>query len=158
MIITGIDPGQHGAIVTLDNGVPVEWMHMPVLKDGKHCWVDGTELARFLSAPTPDTVRIELVHSIPGNGVAGMFSFGKMAGGVETAMGVLGLPWSTVTPQEWKKQFGLIGKDKDASRALAIQRWPWWTDLQKKAKGQALADAAFIALSLAANAGNQRGA
>ena len=147
MIICGIDVGQTGAIVTLDNGVPVEWMHMPVLKDGKRSWVDGTELARFLSAPTPDTVRIEAVHSISGNGVAGMFSFGKMAGGVETAMGVLGLPWAAVTPQEWKKKFGLIGKDKDASRALAIQRWPWWKDLQKKAKGQALADAAFIALS-----------
>lgn len=147
MIICGIDPGASGAIVTLDNGVPVEWMHMPVLKDGKHSWVDGVELARFLSAPVPHTVRIELVHSIPGNGVAGMFLFGKMAGGVETAMGVLGLPWATVTPQEWKKKFGLIGKDKDASRALAIQRWPWWEELQKKAEGQALADAAFIALS-----------
>lgn len=147
MIVCGIDPGKSGAIVTLDNGVPVEWMMMPVLKDGKHSWVDGGELARFLSAPVPHTVRIESVHSMPGQGVSSMFRFGKMAGGVETTMGVLGLPWATVAPQAWKKQFGLIGKDKDASRALAIQRWPDWDALRTKAKGQAYADAAFIALA-----------
>lgn len=147
MIIAGIDPGATGAIVTLDNGSPIEWMMIPVLKDGAHTWVDGGELARFLSSPSPDTVRIEAVHSMPKQGVASSFKFGKMSGGVETAMGCLGFPWATVTPQSWKKQFGLIGKGKDASRALAIQRWPDWDVLRAKAKGQAYADAAFIALS-----------
>lgn len=147
MIITGIDPGQSGAIVTLEDGYPIEWMMMPTLHDGKHVWVDGRELGEFLERPRPDTVRIELVHSMPRQGVSSSYKFGKMAGGVETAMGVLGLPWATVTPQAWKKQFGLIGKDKDASRALAIQRWPDWDALRTKAKGQAYADAAFIALA-----------
>jgi crossover junction endodeoxyribonuclease RuvC len=50
-----------------------------------------------------------------------------------------------VTPQKWKKAAGLIGTDKDAARTRAIQLWPNWRDLDKKGKGQALADAALIA-------------
>jgi crossover junction endodeoxyribonuclease RuvC len=50
-----------------------------------------------------------------------------------------------VTPAMWKKRSGLIGMDKDASRVKAIQMWPHWRDLDKKGKGQALADAALIA-------------
>jgi len=63
-------------------------------------------------------------------------------------MGVLGamcIPHTMVTPQAWKKAAGLIGTDKDAARARAIQLWPKWRELDKKGKGQALADAALIA-------------
>jgi crossover junction endodeoxyribonuclease RuvC len=51
-----------------------------------------------------------------------------------------------VTPSTWKKRAGLIGQDKDASRVKAIQMFPSWRDLDKKGKGQALADAALIAI------------
>jgi crossover junction endodeoxyribonuclease RuvC len=49
-----------------------------------------------------------------------------------------------VTPQKWKKAAGLIGTDKEAARARAIQLWPEWRALDTKGKGQALADAALI--------------
>jgi crossover junction endodeoxyribonuclease RuvC len=50
-----------------------------------------------------------------------------------------------VTPQAWKKHVGLLNKDKDAARSLAIDLWPSWGALDKKGEGQALADAALIA-------------
>ena len=61
-------------------------------------------------------------------------------------LGAMGIPHTLVTPQAWKKDAGLIGKDKDAARARAIQLWPSWRDLDAKGKGQAYADAALIAM------------
>ena len=89
---------------------------------------------------------VELVSSMPGQGVASMFSFGHSAGVIQGVLGAYRMPVKMVTPQSWKKRAGLIGKDKEASRTLAIQMWPEWRDLDKKGVGQAFADAAFIAL------------
>ena len=89
---------------------------------------------------------VELVSSMPGQGVASMFSFGHSAGVIQGVLGAYRMPVKMVTPQAWKKRAGLIGKDKEASRTLAIQMWPEWRDLDKKGVGQAFADAAFIAL------------
>ena len=89
---------------------------------------------------------VELVSSMPGQGVASMFSFGHAAGVIQGVLGAYRMPVKMVTPQAWKKRAGLIGKDKEASRTLAIQMWPNWRDLDKKGVGQAFADAAFIAL------------
>ena len=83
---------------------------------------------------------------MPGQGVASMFSFGHSAGVVQGVLGAYRMPVKMVTPQSWKKRAGLIGKDKEAARTLAIQMWPEWRDLDKKGAGQAFADAAFIAL------------
>ena len=63
-------------------------------------------------------------------------------------MGVLSaleIPVSGISPQEWKKRAGLIGKDKDASRSKALELWPHWRVLDKKGEGQAMADAALMA-------------
>ena len=89
---------------------------------------------------------VELVSSMPGQGVASMFSFGHAAGVIQGVLGAFRMPVKMVTPQSWKKRAGLTGKNKDASRTLAIQMWPLWRELDKKGAGQAYADAAFIAL------------
>ena len=89
---------------------------------------------------------VELVSSMPGQGVASMFSFGHSAGVIQGALGAFEIPVTMVTPQSWKKRAGLVGKDKDASRTLAIQMWPFWRELDKKGAGQAYADAALIAV------------
>lgn len=89
---------------------------------------------------------VEQVGSMPGQGVASMFSFGHAAGVIQGVLGAFRLPVKMVTPQAWKKRAGLVGKNKDASRTLAIQIWPDWRELDKKGAGQAYADAAFIAL------------
>jgi crossover junction endodeoxyribonuclease RuvC len=82
---------------------------------------------------------------MPKQGVASSFNFGHNVGTIMGVLGALYIPHTLVTPQAWKKAAGLIGTDKDAARARALQLWPTWRDLDKKAKGQALADAALIA-------------
>lgn len=42
---------------------------------------------------------------------------------------------------------GFHSKDKDEPRSVLIRRFPQWEELKLKGKGQALADAYFIAKS-----------
>jgi crossover junction endodeoxyribonuclease RuvC len=142
----GIDPGCSGAVVLLDNGHPVEWELMPVLKVGKNTRVNGAALAAFLLPWADAHVYLEHVGAMPGQGSASMFTFGHAAGVVEGVLSGLGIPYTLVSPLAWKKRAGLIGTDKDAARSRAIQLWPAWRDLDTKAKGQAFADAALIAM------------
>jgi crossover junction endodeoxyribonuclease RuvC len=145
MRVLGIDPGASGALVLLENGQPIEWTEMPTLKIGKSTRVNAPALTDWIASCCCDYVYVEQVHAMPGQGVTSMFNFGHSCGTVMGVLGALGLPHAMVTPQSWKKAAGLIGTDKDAARARAIQMWPKWRDLDKKGKGQALADAALIA-------------
>ena len=141
----GIDPGAAGAIVLLEDGQPIEWTEMPVNKIGSTTRVNAAALTDFIASCCCTHVYVEAVHSMPKQGVASSFNFGHNVGTVMGVLGAMGLPHTLVTPQAWKKAMGLIGTDKDAARARAIQLWPKWRDLDKKGKGQALADAALIA-------------
>jgi crossover junction endodeoxyribonuclease RuvC len=145
MRIVGIDPGASGAIVLLLDGEPIEWTEMPIMKVGSATRVNPSALADILGTYEPTSVLIEQVGAMPGQGVTSMFNFGHSCGTVMGVLGAMGIPHTLVTPQAWKKAAGLIGTDKDAARARAIQLWPKWRDLDAKGKGQALADAALIA-------------
>ena len=144
MRLIGIDPGASGALVVLENDEPIEWMLMPTMKVGSATRVNAAELASFLDLAAADHVFIEKVGAMPGHGVTSMFNFGHSCGVLEGVMGAMRIPYTLVTPQSWKKAAGLLGTDKDASRARAIQLWPDWRDLDKKIKGGAYADAALI--------------
>ena len=150
MIKIGIDPGLSGAVVVLQDDLPTEWYRMPTMKTGSANRVNAAALAAIIRRTIYDDEEtrayVELVSSMPGQGVASMFSFGHSAGVIQGVLGAYRMPVKMVTPQSWKKRAGLIGKDKEASRTLAIQMWPEWRDLDKKGVGQAFADAAFIAL------------
>jgi len=152
-MLIGIDPGCTGALVALDDAATavVWWSPMPTMKAGKSTRVNGAALASALIGLRDDLtfgrshVYLEQVHSMPRQGVASVFTFGHAAGVAEGVVAGLGIPYTLVTPQAWKKRAGLIGEDKDAARSRAIQLWPHWRTLDAKAKGQAVADAALIA-------------
>ena len=143
--LIGVDPGLSGALVVLDNNEPVEWELMPVMKVGTQNRVNGAAVYAFIAASRCEHVYIESVHAMPKQGVSSTFNFGHAAGVVEGVVAAMSLPYTLVTPQYWKKHAGLIGTEKDAARARAIQLWPKWKEIHKKIKGQAYADAALIA-------------
>jgi crossover junction endodeoxyribonuclease RuvC len=144
--LIGIDPGVSGAIVVMDRRFALlEWSVMPTLKIGKASRVNAAALASMLRDFDAGEALLEQVGAMPGQGTASMFSFGHAAGVVAGVLGALEITTTLVAPQAWKKGAGLIGTDKDAARARAIQLWPSWRDLDKKGAGQALADAALIA-------------
>lgn len=140
----GIDPGGSGAIVVLEGGNPVAWLHMPLIKVGTNTRVNGAAIAFFLSPFKKAPVFLELVHIMPKQGASSAFTFGHSAGVVQGLVQGLGHPLTMVTPQKWKKAAGLIGTEKDRARSTAILLWPEWRELDAKVKGGALADAALI--------------
>ena len=150
MIKIGIDPGLSGAIVFLEPNSPIEWHRMPTMKTGSANRVNASALAAkirpYWLLNKKIHAYVELVGSMPGQGVASMFSFGHSAGVIQGVLGAFEIPVTMVTPSQWKKRAGLTGQDKDASRTLAIQMFPFWRELDQKGVGQAYADAAFIAL------------
>jgi crossover junction endodeoxyribonuclease RuvC len=127
------------------NGEPIEWTEMPTVKVGSATRVNAPAVTAFLLESKVDHVYIEQVGAMPGQGVVSMFNFGHSVGTVMGVVAALLIPCTLVAPQKWKKAAGLIGMDKDAARARALQLWPDWRELNKKGKGQALADAALIA-------------
>lgn len=144
----GIDPGCSGALVVMDGeGRHVAHLLMPTIKVGAKSRVNGAAVGAFLlEHVTADShAYLEQVGAMPGQGVSSMFTFGHAAGVVEGLLQGLGIPYTLVAPQAWKKRAGLIGKDKDAARSRAIQLYPELRVLDLKGKGQAVADALLIA-------------
>lgn len=151
-ITIGIDPGCTGAIaVVLDGYKYLAHLNMPTVKVGTKSRVNGAVVASFLGgviAHGPHDkfhVYIEQVGAMPGQGVSSTFTFGHAAGVVEGVVAALGLPYTMVTPQAWKKRAGLIGLDKDAARSMATKLFPNLRILDQKGKGQAVADAILLA-------------
>jgi Holliday junction resolvasome RuvABC endonuclease subunit len=140
-IVIGIDPGLTGAIAATA-GEHLLWVEDMPAAAGR---VAIPLLRQIIEDDPPTLIAVEHVHSMPHQGIASTWKFATAYG---VALGVASA-WRTVhvTPQEWKKTFRLTGKDKDAARALAIELWPAQADLfARKARGQARADAALIAL------------
>jgi hypothetical protein len=119
--IVGIDPGQQGAIAFYFPSAP----HLVAVEDmplaGDH--VDAVTLADRISQMRPDMAVIENVHSMPKQGVASSFKFGRSFGVALGVISALNIPHHFVSPQKWKKHFGLTS-DKELSRALALRMWP----------------------------------
>jgi crossover junction endodeoxyribonuclease RuvC len=67
---------------------------------------------------------VEKVGARPGQGTVSMFNFGKSAGYIEGVLSALGIPYQLVPPNKWKKEFSLIGKDKQASIVTCRKLFP----------------------------------
>ncbi|EAY3775013.1 hypothetical protein H2359_000758 [Salmonella enterica] len=146
--VLGIDPGCSGALVLVtEQGGYIDHLAMPTIKVGTKSRVNGAAVAAWIYEWRGDVLHayLEQVGAMPGQGTASMFTFGHAAGVVEGIIQGLGIAYTLVTPQAWKKSAGLIGSDKDAARSRAIQLYPELRALDAKAKGQAIADALLIA-------------
>lgn len=157
-MIIGVDPGLSGSLAVYDPdsmeialiNMPIIWIEMKTKgKNGKfkrRRKVNYTVLANFFKAAALkgiDEVWIEKVGGMPRDGVVSAFSFGESVGAVKMATAMVRLPCYEVTPQAWKKNMGLIGKDKEASVKLASDLFG--KDLFPLVKDHNKADAALIA-------------
>lgn len=141
----GIDPGQTGGLACVRRDGALLWaMQMPAISGE----VDAVTLAHVIENEAkhhPVKVMIEQVHSMPGQGVSTTFKFGKNFGIAIGVVGALHIALHRATPQAWKKQFTLVGKDKDASRGKATEFWPEMSDNWRFKNLNGVSDAALIA-------------
>lgn len=82
------------------------------------------------------TFVIESVHSMPGQGVASTFKFGRAVGAIEAVVALFREPWFIVSPQRWKADMG-VTSDKSTSLNLARQLWTTAPLTRKKDHGVA---------------------
>lgn len=151
MIILGCDPGQTGAIAGAENGKIVDIADMPTMArlHGSGQQVDAGELASIIQSMRMGDdakMKLEAVSAMPGQGGSSMFRFGESVGIVLGVCGALQIPVFWVTPQRWKKNAGLIGKDKDAARTLMIQQQPQIADMLTRKKDIGRADSCCISI------------
>lgn len=111
----------------------------------------ASELAQLVTSNS--IIAIESVHSMPGQGVRSTFDFGTNFGIWLGVIATLNIPMELVTPQEWKKHYGLIGKKKDASRIIAVQLFPQMAVELKLKKYNGRAEALLLAEYLRRKAG-----
>ena len=153
MLIIGIDPGISGSICFFENGKILEVVEMPTMTDGKKNkrQVNGSqiynEISKKINKTEKDDVRvvIEQVAAMPGQGVTSMFNFGQSFGILKGICSAMQLPMYFVRPAKWKKYFGLINSEKDASRTRAIEMFPYFSSQLSKKKDTNKADAILIA-------------
>ena len=151
MKYVGIDPGLHGAIAMFDSYTCVLVVHdmptVPVRVNGKRRnELDMSVLADILSEwPLNVTAVVERVHSMPAQGVASSFSFGLVYGAIRQALACGQVPTRLVTPQVWKKYFGL-GSGKDEARRMAARMFPEQEKLFARKKDDGRAESSLIAM------------
>jgi crossover junction endodeoxyribonuclease RuvC len=146
-MIAGIDPGQTGAIAFVGNNKVVAVYDMPTMErlHGKGKMVNASELTSIIMDCKPDIAMIEAVSALPKQGVTSSFRFGESFGVLFGVLGALQVPVKLVTPQKWKKRAGLICKEKDAARTMAIMQHPEIADQLTRKKDCGRADAIMIA-------------
>ena len=153
MLIIGIDPGISGSICFFEDGKIIDVLEMPTMTDGKKNkkQVNGAQIYNEISTKIRSIekqnlrVIIEQVSAMPGQGVTSMFNFGQSFGILKGICSAMQLPMYFVRPAKWKKYFGLIKSEKDASRTKAIEMFPYFSSQLSKKKDSNKADAILIA-------------
>lgn len=137
--LLGIDPGISGAWALLWPDGTTAAGDLPTAAGD----VDAAGFATFIRSALPFAAVVEAVHSMPKQGVASTFRFGRAHGAVLGVLAALLVPTHLVAPTSWKRHFRL-GSDKDASRALARRLWPACGVLERK-KDHGRAEALLMA-------------
>ena len=153
MLIIGIDPGISGAICFFEDGQIKEIIDMPVMADGKKNkrQINGPQVYNEISSRINKfskkdiTVVIEQVSAMPGQGVTSMFNFGQSFGVIKGICSAMQLSMFFIRPAKWKKYFGLIKTEKDASRTKVIEIFPYISSELSRKKDSNKADAVLIA-------------
>ena len=153
MLIIGIDPGMSGSICFFEDGKIIDVIEMPTMTDGKKNkrQVNGSQIYNEIYSRIDKIEKknirtvIEQVSAMPGQGVTSMFNFGQSFGILKGICSAMQLPMYFVRPAKWKKYFGLINSEKDASRTRAIEMFPYFSSKLSKKKDSNKADAILIA-------------
>ena len=153
MLIIGIDPGISGSICFFQDGIIKDVVEMPTMIEGKKNkrQVNGSQICNEISEKIKKMdkknikVVIEHVTAMPGQGVTSMFNFGQSFGILKGICSAMQLSVYFVRPAMWKKYFNLINSEKDASRARAIEIFPYYSSHLSRKKDSNKADAILIA-------------
>ena len=122
--ILGIDPGLNGAWSIYVSPWSVYVYDLPTTGEGTKRRIDDVWFADELRKWDISHANVELVHTMPGQGVASSGRFMQAFGTILGVLGALKIPRELISPQRWKKHYSLIGADAEGSRQKAIDLFP----------------------------------
>jgi len=123
MIYIGIDPGMSGGIAIIDD---TGFLAATLVIKGstEHDVADWLRDYSGSESLRPQAV-IESVHSMPKQGVASSFKFGRSFGFLLGCLTCLKIPYTLATPQTWQKAMKCMTKgDKNVTKAAAQRLYP----------------------------------
>ena len=112
-IFIGVDPGKKGAyaIMSVADG---ENVYMEVKPWDDQRFADDMRYIAVKNSQDRVLCTVEDVHSLPHEGVKSAHSFGKSCGYIEGVLRALQIPYQTVIPQKWKKEWSLTNDKKQS--------------------------------------------
>lgn len=114
MNFVGIDVGKHGGIAVVHEDGSID----------TSVFDEATYKAMLAYIRNKDVlVVVEDVHAMPKQGVSSMFNFGYNKGWILGLLYAFGVPVQLVSPQKWKRMFGL-DNDKKKSIECAMRLYP----------------------------------
>lgn len=114
MYFIGIDPGKDGALAWIrEDGTMADILPFSEAAYVTLCY----QLKGRCKAV------LEKVGARPGQGTRSMFSFGENYGYIRGVLEAFSIPYQTVTPQKWKKEFS-VTSDKSTSIKAAQRLYP----------------------------------
>lgn len=146
----GIDPGLTGAVAWLtvtSKGIKPVVYDCPVLQEragGKRDY-EIAAMHKLLSTRGTTEVAIEWPSwaGLQSKQAAG--SIARSCSIWETLCVLDRLPYHRIAPHKWKRDMGLQGKNKDASRAMAMRLWPGLREQLELKKHDGRAEALLLA-------------
>jgi hypothetical protein len=134
-ITLGIDIGLTGALAAIDSRGTCQVADLPTKPQGDKNRLCGRALLDLMRSFVPPgaiaRVVIEDVQARPfgnanthGNTMHSQASMMRSRGAVESACDIARLELVVVSPQTWKKFYGLTGQPKSASMGLALRLYP----------------------------------
>ncbi len=114
-IFIGIDPGKNGGIAYIDT----EYDTFGTLPYNEKELIDLC----IDSNGSKTICCLEKVAARPSQGVVSMFNFGQNVGYIKGVLEARRIPYQEITPQKWKKEFGL-NSDKMASIDVCRKLFP----------------------------------
>lgn len=119
----GIDCGLDGAVAVIE-GVEVRFFDTPTGKGTKRLYLEDEMAALLRPYAARAYALVEAVSGRPGQGTASARSIGLGYGIWIGILAALEIAREPVQPAVWKRQFGLLGADKNASRGKAQALFP----------------------------------
>ena len=116
-LFIGIDPGKNGGIACIDTECGI-------------CYTEPYSDKALIDLCSAESRKgqnviccLEKVGARPGQGVVSMFNFGQSVGYIKGVLEAFRIPYQEITPQKWKKEFGL-NSEKAASAEVCRKLFP----------------------------------
>ncbi len=149
MKILGCDPGIHGALALLevDGSIcrVVDAVDIPTIGSKAKERVNVHAVQEWILQHGPQRAYVERGGTMPRQGVASGFKFGRAVGMLEATIALCAVPFEIVEPSVWKRVLRLKGKDKELSRQRALELFPLAQHLLARRKDHQRAEAMLLA-------------